>query len=65
MILNSLLLISLGIIAQINIKFHFKLGQGTALTYAAGPASIAADNAIELKILRHVAPVFFCQFTRW
>ncbi len=45
--------------AKVDVKVHFKMGQGTAVTYATAPERIAAENNEQLKLNRVGTPVFF------
>tara|TARA_R110002167_G_scaffold366458_1_gene598045 strand:- start:38964 stop:41933 length:2970 start_codon:yes stop_codon:yes gene_type:complete len=55
----SLVIMSISAKAQIDVKAHFKMGQGTAVTYAVGPQKILAENNPKLELLRNGNPVFF------
>ncbi|WP_220377797.1 MULTISPECIES: LamG domain-containing protein [unclassified Arenibacter] len=49
----------IGAKAQIDVKAHFKMGQGTAVTYAIGPKKIIAEDNAQLTLSRKGSPVFY------
>ncbi len=58
-LIMSLTVFTLAVHAKKQIIFHFKLGKGTAVTYATGPEIIQAENSEGLTLNREGSPVFF------
>lgn len=54
-----LALMSIGTKAETEVKVHFKMGQGAAVTYAIGAKTILAQNNGQLILRRKGNPVFF------
>ena len=45
--------------SKVKVKVHFKMGQGTAVTYATGPEIIKSANNRQFVLQRKGTPVFF------
>ena len=58
-ILLLLCLLGNSAMAKVKEKVHFKMGQGTAVTYAIGPERITAENDKQFVLERVGNPVFF------